>query len=473
MTRAASAPKRAPRNTSSSPSNCHIRSRFRSALWTGIAVIMGIVAGAETQAHAQDKVVLESFQGRGSAKIRAAARGALRSSPDIAVVPDKVVKNTVRQMGLTRPSDAYQAVASELGATAFVTANVSGGKDATATFVVRGPKGRALGRPTYNRRGLRKLAAAVRSELAGDVERLLSRVARRPAVAQSRPEARQEAPASRQSSLSDPYADETDDEVDRTPDSTAGVSGSPSGDDGYAMGFQLTGGAFLYQRDFEYNELVRGGNQVCSGGNRGQNCPAEYSGPATAVLVSADYYFMRHLGLTAGGEFTILTTADQDDGDGGSQSFDVASMAFWAGLRGRYNLDALQLGLSGLFGQRGFEVTDSDVLPPVTYMEAKVLADARYQAGSFAAFVNAGYIQVLSMGDFTLDEYFPNATASGAEVTVGASYGVLDSLDAVASVTVRQYGIAMNSEAEDTNVAGGATDGYMGVFVGVAYRPGF
>lgn len=112
-----------------------------------------------------------------------------------------------------------------------------------------------------------------------------------------------------------------------------------------------------------------------------------------------------------------------------------------------------------------------DGLPGIAYSTAVagLGAEVTWAGGSVVTFGELSYLAVLSSGEIVSPAYFPRGAARGLEGRLGIGVRVLPSLELRASGQLTRYGFTFQSQPEDTYVAGGATDQYLGGTVGIRY----
>jgi hypothetical protein len=88
----------------------------------------------------------------------------------------------------------------------------------------------------------------------------------------------------------------------------------------------------------------------------------------------------------------------------------------------------------------------------------------------FSLHASLDYLKVLSAGALT-STTFPHASANGLDAALGAGYEIGRTFELQASASLRRYGFDMRSQPGDRVVAGGASDQYLSMVFGIAYRP--
>ena len=116
-------------------------------------------------------------------------------------------------------------------------------------------------------------------------------------------------------------------------------------------------------------------------------------------------------------------------------------------------------------------VASGDLSPNVHYQVLRAGLGARAALSSRLSLrASLDYLDVLSAGALT-STTFPRASANGLDVTAGVGYGIGRTFELQMSAAMRRYGFDMRSQAGDAFVAGGASDQYLSMAFGIAYRP--
>ncbi|MDX2019829.1 MAG: hypothetical protein SF187_06275 [Deltaproteobacteria bacterium] len=466
--------------------------RALRALVGSAFVLTAVTAASMGQAAAATKVVVEQFDGSGSANFRDQVKKALKDL-DVDVITDKKLAATEADLGLMQASDSYTAVAKQLGASHFVRGTVKG-KKPTATLVVKDSDGKKLGQKVFTGKNAAQLSAALDKQLKKALSELLgagggggaaavavaepkaepkeekkaakseAKEEKKAAKAEEREEEKQAAKAEKKEAAD--KADEDEDE-DAEPTGVAAKASKAEEPEAPGVGWKgldLAVGALIYSRDFTYNQKKAGD---------GQQYNTDPVAPAVALAL--DYFFTRNIGLSAGGEFTVGLSSAR-----GNATFGTSSMGFFAGPKGKFHFGNLELNLLAAYAMHTFKLDEkatangNDVfsnVPAAEYSMVRAVVGARYGLGPVALFGSFGYDHVLSMGAFT--DTFPNATAAATEGSAGLAVPLaflMSGLEVRAAFVARSYGISMNSKSDDANVAGGATDRYMGALITAGYR---
>lgn len=448
------------------------------------SLVVGLLASPPARA-ADAKVVLEQFQGPGATKFREQVRKAAKGL-GADVVSDKKLASTEADLGLMQAADAYGAVAKQLGATNFISGSVKGRRP-VATLVVKDSEGKKVGQKVFRGKNPRQLAATLDRQLGGALAELLGSSGKGAAVVaeakpsrETRKESSKPSRAAAEPADSESETEGEDEEEDDEGEDEAADAGEPEAEEeetsaqasdepatsstagflGGRKGLDASAGVYFYQRQFTYNEKVAGDQE-------------EYkTNPvAPAVALNVEYFFLPYLGLAVGGDYTIGLSSAK-----GNTTFATTAMTFFGGPKGKLTFGSLEVNLLAAYAKQTFklerEVNDvASNVPDADYSMVRAVLGVAYDLGAVSLFGTYGYDLVLDVGTFK--DAFPNATAGATEGSLGLLVPLrflLDGLDVRAAFVARSFGITMNSDAGDTNRAGGATDRYMGGVVSVGYR---
>lgn len=446
---------------------------MKGAICGLIASTLLIGLGQGRVAWAQKRVVVEQFQGSGAEKDK--FRQMVISAVEKAggeVIPDKKVAASEADLGLLAVSDNYAAAAKELKAAAFVGGAVTGSKKLTAKLKIKDATGSGLGDESWSGASGKALLSAIDGNLNARVAEILGKVGGGagapppPPVAAAEKPAKSEEEAPKAKPKSDDGGGSAKSSSGSAGENTVSASADSDSNAGALKGLDVMVGAHVYSRKFDYNVPVK-------------NAPQAYNlSAAPAISGALEYFFTPYVGVAVSGEYSIALFSKNTDGD----VFKTSSMGFGADLRGRYTISSVELTGSAGYRVNTFKIVpeaDYDGTPPqvagVNYGQVRVGVGARIPLNdSFALIGGGAYLHLLSMGDLKSDAYFPYATGRGGEGNAGLAVALpwAHGLEARALVDLRRYVFSMNPvDLGDTRVAGGATDQYIGVTVGVGYRP--
>jgi hypothetical protein len=446
------------------------------------AVILS--AGARVaRAEKPKKVVVEQFSGTAADKFKRVVVAEL-GKQGIEVVSDKKRAATEAELGLLNVSDNYAAVAKELGVGAFVDGTVTGSKHLTARLKVKGPDGAALGSASWTGANDKKLLAAVDDSAGKKLAAIFNGGAAKeeaaPAAEAAAPagkEVAEEAPAPKKKSRKAAKAEEeaASEKPAKSDDAEAVVADSaePARAPSRMPALDIAAGAHVYGRTFSYN-------QPRAGGQQGYHLPA-----VPAPTVSIDYFFHPNFGISVGAEYSVALISE----DSAHNRYRTSSMAYSAGLKGRYALGSSTELTGNLgFADNTFKITpdDGDTTAPqvaaVDYKQIRAGAGVRINLGPSLALIGGGdYLHLLSMGELK-DTYFKFATGRGGQGYAGVAFSLpwAAGLEGRLTADVRRYVFSMNSDDQDLDktmkatytgrIAGGATDQYIGANISLGFR---
>jgi len=226
-------------------------------------------------------------------------------------------------------------------------------------------------------------------------------------------------------------------------------------------------GPELGYRRMEYNQPLFGGLRA-------------YLAPAVAMgavglqlypLASSGTPVAKDIGLVARYSTALAFESKTKDG---THTATGSWSRYAVGVRGRIlagdKPDAPQVGLEGTYGDWKFTFTGDDPVvydvPAVDYHYLRGGLDARIPFGPAALLASAGYLHVLSSGDF--GDKFPHASIAGVDVKVGGSYALTPMLELRGTATYTRIFSTLNPVPGDVWVAGGALDQYVVGDVAVA-----
>jgi hypothetical protein len=397
------------------------------------------VAASET---ANQRVVLREFRGPQAARVKDAIEGALLMR--YSLVPDTIVTEAARRSGGRLLTDQdFAAVARSLNVQAFVSATVHKQQDWRIEMVVRkGDTGKAVARYDWSGRRIDALAASVARRTPSRLRVLLAGdFAPKPGP----PEETVQAHAA-----ASPVA------ADEPPPSAIGARDRPF--------LEISVGSRVFSRSMSFAQNVSGmsGYQLA----HGTEVTAEMAlHPFAAGKATADSWAA---GIGLYGTVNLAIGLDTQDATGASVRTDA--YAYEAGVRYRVIAGAFELSPRVSYLVDNFAVT-GDPSPSVHYQVLRAGLGARAALSSRVSLrASLDYLDVLSAGALT-STTFPRASVNGLDLAVGAGYGIGRTFELQMSAALRRYGFDMRSQAGDPFVAGGASDQYLSMAFGIAYRP--
>ncbi len=186
--------------------------------------------------------------------------------------------------------------------------------------------------------------------------------------------------------------------------------------------------------------------------------------------------WMANIGLTGGYEVGFATSVAFGD-----EELDQSTSMWWVGPKIRFPFGLHSLGLLAAIGNHQFTIKGDDdvgplgpLFPDVSYSFIDIGADARLRFDSGLLIgAHARYRIVNDTGDLQSDAWFPETSAVGFEYGGEVGWMLSENFDLLFGIDGLQYGMNFNPIAESTphdRVAGGATDRYVSVWAGLAFR---
>lgn len=240
----------------------------------------------------------------------------------------------------------------------------------------------------------------------------------------------------------------------------------------------VTVGARMYSRAFRYTESL---NQLSTAF---EPLPEYNLAAAPLPFLQAHWYpaahftsgFAAHLGITAGYEQGVATTVYYAPED---QTFAQTHSLWYAGLRGRIPIKVATVGLTANYGSHSFALKDSadgspgEVFPNVSYSHVELGGDVEFKLGSVLLGAQGAYLLILDTGNLGSDAWYPNAKGQGVHFSGYVGWAAFPALDILAGLDARAYGFDFNPvdvDRPDDRVAGGATDRYTSVWLGLRFK---
>jgi hypothetical protein len=461
------------------------------------AAVCGLVASTlaltvapsrEAWAQRSHRVVVEKFSGPGTMRFRTMVLAVLAKKGAV-VLPIEKVTTTEADLGLLKVSDNYVAAAKELKATAFFAGTITSRKRKTTAWLQgTGADGKRLGPPAvWTASSPGKVFASMKANLSKKMAVMLAassahavepgteseKVAPHKDVDEVLAAAEAETAAPRRASRR--KVEQVADEEEPPPlrrrarvvrDDEESISADADLEAASARERQrldVSLAAHVYRRDFNYNDNLRGGQQA-------------YKLPAVpAPSLSVDYFVLRNFGLTAGGEYALALVSQDSQGN----KFSTRALSYFIGAKARiFVAGATELQGGVAYAINSFKIVpgSSDTTVPqvagVLYEQARIGLTARIPLNDKAAVIGGGnYLHLFSIGQLR-KEYFPGAKGRGGEGFAGVAFPLswMKGLEGRITLDFRRYVFALNPLPMDTRVAGGATDQYIGLNLGAAYR---
>jgi hypothetical protein len=158
--------------------------------------------------------------------------------------------------------------------------------------------------------------------------------------------------------------------------------------------------------------------------------------------------------------------------ESGGTRVSTSWQAFALGLRERLPIgSAFVVGIDAGYGDTSFAFADpiqpAAQLPSVHYKVLRGGLDGRYVHGDLSLRAGAGYLDVLSTGDFAA--LFPRASLAGIDASLGVSDQIAPAIELSLDLVYTRFFYNLSPQPGDPYVAGGALDEMATVSLGIAY----
>lgn len=457
-------------------------------------------AASEPAAAKKKSLALAPLEGKKNAEVRGWIRDALKSGFDVTDAEDFKVKAN---------PDAYAKMGSDLGVDAVAVGKVEKAK--LTVTIYQSSDGRVLIALQFKAPPGPKLKSIIDKRL---VEKLYGAFGMESpeAAARKRAEAKQlaeeeagddggaddeeeEKPAKKNKKAKDADTEESDTENEGgegSEGSEGGEGAEASGDEATAEAgphgpilkpLDIRAGLRFSKRTFAFKDTL---SQLYP--DRGVRNPLrDYNGGLDlAVFARLELYpgallgadgFGSNIGLVGGFAYGIPSTTVYRPADGSAPKNLTSQVHEWnIGARVRLPLGAKAgLGLTAAYGQQRYFLKGDEVgalVPDIQYGYVRLGPDVWVDLGkiSVEAFI-AGRI-VLGTGELQDPRlWFRNVGARGMDAGLVLSYAVTPSVAVMAGFDYTRYGFNFNPiQPGDLYVAGGATDQYIGGWLGASFR---
>jgi hypothetical protein len=438
---------------------------------TGV-LLLAMVATAPTGAAAADKVLLLPFAGPSARRVQAKFKEAL--PPEVAVVPADQASRAAKVFRRRSGGDeqAYAATARKLDATAIVEGTVKRRRGWEVRLSMRsGTTGAVVGSVTWSGARLRNLNAnvarstpqwvsAMREQMQGGDGATPAAEVDMPTSNRAQPQAaRSSVPTERElASLDAP-----DGPSERVAARETSVEASAPDPTSLPV-WEISVGPRVVSRSFAYTDnAARLPGYTLAGA-------AGVAAEASVFPAMGSETFIKYMGL--GGSFDTTVSA-KTVGSNGAASIDTTLRAYRLGLRYRMPAARSLLITGGFdYGQDQVTINVPDTVPPnVAYGYLRPSVTGKVAIGSRVSLsVAAAYLHVLDLGQMGANQRFPRDSARGAELGAAVGYALDDSFELRLVGDLRRYVHAMNSQAGDRYLVGGAVDEHFGASVLITYR---
>jgi hypothetical protein len=106
----------------------------------------------------------------------------------------------------------------------------------------------------------------------------------------------------------------------------------------------------------------------------------------------------------------------------------------------------------------------------VKYEYLRIGAEAQLRLSEILLGLELGKRFILATGELETDEWFPHVSPDAVDATAFVGYAITPELDLMAGVELTRYFFAMQPQADDLRVAGGAVDQYIEGWVAIAWK---
>lgn len=240
--------------------------------------------------------------------------------------------------------------------------------------------------------------------------------------------------------------------------------------------FEAALGARLYSRSFRYTDTLA---QVLPGGNFQDlpnyglsAAPMPYADLTFYPLTKSDSKVLQNLGLTGGFEMGIGTDVAY-----GATRFSQTHYRYHVGVRGRIPLGHVSIQPMAEFGGHEFSLSSSSgqvvPFPSVNYTLIELGSDLVWRAHPLIIRASGKLLLPVGLGDVASANWFPSAKGLGSHFGGQVGLAVSPAFDVLISFDARIYGLNFNpvpDTATPDKVAGGATDQYVSVSLGLGYH---
>lgn len=419
-------------------------------------------------------VAVEKFSGPGGDKVRSATVKAIESKDGYKVVSAGELKAAMKKAKVKKlKSDSdYQRVSEKAGIGAFVSGQGQrkGRKWGAKLKVRNGANGQVVSSPGWTAATMSEVEQKIENDFWDKAGDGIGSSAAGMAVAENqekRVETQQEPKAEENTTVAETQEKE---ETAPAPESSpaAEPEAKPAESEGpkeLVLDAYLGVGMFL--RTVSYKDVVRG-------------APEDY--PLIvwpSAMAQLDFY---PLALATKGALARLGFYGSYEMSLGAQSekngvkYPTSFSSYGVGLKYRLPVGAHDVLISGGYGSTNFAVKAADAtnpkpdLPDAEYKHIRGGLGARFNFGRFSLTPQLAYLHLLSLGQLSDADYYPNATGAGVEGRLDIGVGLTQALEVRLVSRYQRYFFALNPEVNDARVAGGMLDQYLDTTLGLAFR---
>lgn len=452
-------------------------------------------------AHAESRVVVRSFYGPGADTLRRDVVKILSRHREIEVVPSDRADEVAKKLGVDASSpEGRLAVADELKIAAWLEAIIQkqGGELRATVLLYDGKTHDRIGRYVATRRNAGQLASALNAELWRKIRDPLLTAA---APAGGAVSTKEPSSSESESSDSDTEVEEVHSATPAPVASTGPTTSVPA--PSMALGSASTVASARWFVTAAGAAATSQGAQAAVPAAPPSNLPdfllataevgtltrklayedantlslGNYSLPAAPqVSIAARYFPGAHMsagwasnfGLDANARFAFATKSEATDGTVYKAQVD----SYGVGLRVRVPIKKHEISLLGGYGIDRFRFKDSEAKPAptpnVSYSFLRFGGEGEFAVSDkFSLGARGAFLSLLSVGEIGGEEWFPRLTGNGLEGSAFAAFALSPMLDLMLSAGLTHYFFDFNVKEGDSLIAGGATDDYITVSLGL------
>lgn len=428
-------------------------------------------AAAAAPAKAKKSLALAPLEGKKNSEVRGWLRDALRSGFELTDAEDFKAK-----------TDAdYAKMGSDLGVDAVAVAKVE--KTKLTVTVYRSSDARVLITLQFKAAPGPKLKSIIEKRL---VQKLYGAFGIESSEKEEDDADSEEgADEAGEDSDADAEGGEDAEKSDADAEGESNEGDAPAADSGSGFAptpFVLRAGLRLSQRSFVFKDTL----SQLDGTRPVQHPLRDYNGGTDLALIVRGEVYPGALfgaeGLAANvgviGSFAYGIPADSvyKPAGGTARTLTTDVREFTLGLRGRFPLSAKAgIGFSAVYGQQRYFLKGDEtaaLVPDILYSYARLGPDLWIEFGKVSVEAHVGARLVTGTGELEDAKlWFANVGARGIDAGLTLGFAVTPSISVLAGGEFTRYGFNFNPIPKNaTYVAGGATDQYVGGWLGVGFH---
>ncbi|HET9929315.1 MAG TPA: hypothetical protein VFQ35_01450, partial [Polyangiaceae bacterium] len=244
----------------------------------------------------------------------------------------------------------------------------------------------------------------------------------------------------------------------------------------------LRAGVHLSQRSFAFKDTL---SQLTPGRPVTHPLRDYNGGTDLAVFIRGEIYpgaflkaegFGSNLGIVGSFSYGIPSSTQYKPAGGAAQTLKTDVNEFTVGLRGRFPFSAKAvLGFSGVYGQQRYFLKNDEksaLVPDIQYSYLRLGPDLLLEFGKFSVEAYVAARLVTGTGELENKSlWFANVGARGLDAGLTLGFAVTPSISVLGGADFTRYGFNFNPIPDDSlYVAGGATDQYVGGWLGIGFH---